>query len=472
MRKVTKILSLLTAATLCFSATACGGGSESEDGVTNDGRRILNVEVLKAGIGEEPYRAVAAAFMAEHPDVLVKLNFNVNIISTTGARLESNNNVADVYSYRSLEAIKRWKINGWVESIDDVYSSTLSNGKTVAESVTGNTQAVCSYNDEAIAIPEYCNIAGFVYNMSMFEKYGWEVPTTTKELEDLCKRIKSDTNNTVAPIVYCGNAADGYLYEAEYAWDYQYSGIDDLDRLYSYESAEVFAPENSQGKLLGIKAVEKFFFGDYVMTGSEGKDHIEAQTNVIAGEAAMIVTGSWFETEMKKILAEVTDVKLGMFAIPELSDDEGNVLHSDTYRTEDGKRVIPGNGTSYWFVPSMAKNKDDAKEFLKFMSEPKACEIYTAASNNIRPLEYDKDPDSDAYKDMSSFGKSVLSIAQDFYFYQPNVTNNIAIKGLTSYWARGGWPFYNVRDGIETAEQVISKDYDYAKKNWAKWLAS
>ncbi len=465
------VLVLMLAFACCATLVACGPGSE-DDGDDGDGRRILKVEVLKGGIGEEPYRAVAEAFMKKHPDVLVKLNFNVNIISTTGARLENGNNVADVYSYRSIEAIKRWDISGWVENIDDVYSSTLSSGKTVSESMEGNAEAVCTYNGKHVCIPEYTNTEGFVYNATLFKKYGWQIPTTTKELEDLCKQILKDTNNKVAPIVYCGNAADGYLYYGESNWNYQYSGISDLDNFYSYSSAEVFAPANSQGKILGLEALKKFFFGNngYTMARSANKDHFTAQTNLINGEAAMMLNGSWFETEMSAVLKK-TDVELGMFPVPQLSDDEGNVLHSDTYTTVDNKRVIQGEYASYWFVPSMAANKDDAKEFLKFMSDPEVCELYTAASNNIRPLSYDKDPTSDVYKDMSTFGKSVLQMNIENYIYAPNVTSNIAIKGLTGYWARGSWPFYNVRDGIETPAQVIQKDYDYAKQNWSKWLS-
>jgi len=465
------VLALLT----CFAFTACGGNKKdsSDDDEQPDGRRILKVEVLKGGIGETPYREIAKAFMKEHPDVLVKLNFNVNIISTTGARLESNNNVADVYSYRSIEAIKRWKIQGWVENIDDIYDATLSTGKTVSQTMTGNAEAVCTYKDEHVAIPEYTNTQGFVYNMSLFEKYGWKVPTTTKELEDLCKQILKDTNKTVAPIVYCGAAADGYLYYGEENWNYQYSGIADLDNFYSFSDAEVFNPAKSQGKLLGLQALKKFFFdnvGTYTMAGSEGKDHIEAQTNLILGEAAMMLNGSWFMTENEKILAEVPDTKIGMFPVPQLSDESGNVLHSDTYETVDNKRVVRGEYVSYWFVPSMAANKSDAKEFLKFLSEPSSCEIYTNASNNIRPFEYEKNPDAAVYKDMTTFGKSVLKINAENYIYAPNITSDIAIKGLTGYWARGSWPYYDVRDKVFTPEQIIQNDYDYAKKNWSKFL--
>ena len=71
---------------------------------------------------------------------------------------------------------------------------------------------------------------------------------------------------------------------------------------------------------------------------------------------------------------------------------------------------------------------------------------------------------------MTSFGKSVLTINAENYVYAPNVTSDIAIKGLTGYWARGSWPYNKVKNGEETPEQVIQKDYDYAKTNWSRFL--
>ncbi len=463
-----KLMCFTLAITTVFAMTACGGENDEED----DGRRVLKWEVLKAGYGTIPYEKLAEAYMEKNPEVLVKINFNPSITDTTASRLESKTNVADVYSFKSMESIKRWIASGWVESLDDVYESELSTGKTIKESATGNSVEACSYNGKTYAIPEYMSVNGFVYNKSLFDEHGWKVPTTTTELEKLCKQIISDTNGSVAPIVYCGGAADGYLYFAVENWVYQYEGIDNLNKFYEFGSADVFNPSNYKGKMYGLQNLQKFFFdeGNYTMAGSTGMTHIVAQSKLIKGEAAMMLNGSWFENEMSEVLSQNPDVEMGMFAVPESSDASGKVLHSSNYKTEDGKRVIQADYGSYYFVPTSASNKDDAKDFLRFLSEPEACEIYTRYTNAIRPFEYELSADADAYKDMSTFGKSVLGVASENYLYAKNVTNPIAIKGLTGFWARGTTPYVDIRDGVETINQALQNDYDYAVNNWNSWL--
>ena len=468
-KAILKILCCMLAIALMLSMTACGADGNDE---STDGRRILKWEVLKAGYGNIPYEKVAEAFMAEHPDVLVKIVFNPSITSTTASRLESNTNLADIYSYKSMSSIQRWAIEGWVEPLDDVYNAQLSTGKTVAESMTGNTQEVCSYNGTPYAIPEYQSVSGVVYNKSLFDQYGWEVPKTTAELEALCNRILKDSDGAVAPIVYCGGAADGYLYTAVDNWVYSYEGISSLDSFYALESPEVFNPAIYKGKMYALQNLVKFFYdeGNYTMAGSVGMNHIVAQTKLIQGQAAMMINGAWFENEMVEVLNQNPDVEMGMFPLPEMSDPAGNVLHSDNYSTEDGKQVIQSGFGSNYFIPANAANKEDAKEFLRFLSEPEICAMYTRYTNSIRPFDYELSPDAEIYADMSFFGKSVLNMASENYLYVANGNSPITLKGLTGFWARGSTPFVKIRDGVETINEALQNDYDYALNNWDSWL--
>lgn len=469
-KSIMKILCLAMAVLLMLSVTACGGNGDDD---STDGRRVLKWEVLKAGYGTAPYEAVANAFMEEHPDVLVKINFNPSITDTTGSRLESNTNLADVYSFKSMESIKRWVAQGWVEPLDDVYNAKLSTGETVSENMTGNAQEVCTYNGTAYAIPEYISVNGFVYNKSLFDQYGWEVPTTTTELEKLCKQILKDTDGAVSPIVYCGGAADGYLYFAVENWVYSYEGISNLDTFFAYENAEVFNPAQYKGKMYALQNLQKFFYdeGNYTMSGSTGMTHIVAQSKLIQGQAAMMLNGSWFENEMSEVLAQNPDVEMAMFAIPEMSDPSGKVLHSDNYTTENDQQVIQSGYGAYYFIPTNAANKEDAKEFLRFLSEPETNALYTSYTNAIRPFDYDLSPDAESYANMSSFGKSVLELSSNNYLYAANVTNPIAIKGLTGFWSRGKTPYIDIRDGVESINDALQNDYDYARNNWDSWLS-
>ena len=467
-KRLLRVISFMMMLIMALSMVACG----SKEGEETDGKRILKWEVLKAGYGSTAYEKVAEAFMEENPDILVKINFNPSIVETTASRLESNNNLADVYSYRDIEAIKRWTASGYIEPLDELYEETLSTGKTIRESLTGKAAEVCSYNGATYAIPEYTSVNGMVYNKTLFDKYGWKIPTTTAELDKLCKKILTDTNKEVSPIVYCGGAADGYLYFAVENWTTQYEGISQLDTFYRFDNAEVFNPNLYKGKMYALQNLSKFFYdeGNYTMTGSTGMTHIVAQSKLIQGEAAMMLNGSWFESEMSEVLAQNPDVEIGIFPVPQLSDSQGNILYSSNYTTEDGRRVLKASYGAYYFVPAEAENKDDAMKFMKFLSEPDTCALYTRYSNAVRPFDYELSPDAEIYKDATYFAKDVLKFAEENYLYAPNVTNPIAIKGLTGFWGRGRAPYIDIRDKVETVNQALQNDYEYAKNNWNSWL--
>lgn len=473
MKKLMKITSAVLCAVTAIAATvSCGS---KDDSSASDGRRILKFEFLKAGFGTEVYEKLADAYMEEHPDVLVKLVPNVNVNSTTSTKLEANNNVADIYSIRDIGEIRRYAVKGWVEDISSLLSEKVSDTMTLEQSLVGNTQAACSYNGQLLAIPEYLSVSGFVYNKGMFEQYGWEIPETTEELEALCKKIKNDTNGSVAPIVYCGAAADGYLYIPTNNWISMYEGIANMDTYNLMASAEVYNPENSQGKLHALQTLKKFYFdnnGEYVATKSMGKSHIVAQTDLIQGKVAMMANGAWVENEMKSVLAKKPNFRMGMFKFPEYSEN-GVIKHADGYTTEDNKSVLNSGGGAYYFIPKNAANKDDAKDFLLWLNSPEASALYTRYSNAIRPVTYDLDSSSSVYSGMSEFGKDIMDIANSSYLYQAVATSPMALTGRLGLWpASGGYWYYKMYENPSkfTPKYCLEQDYDYAKTNWDEFL--
>ena len=64
----------------------------------------------------------------------------------------------------------------------------------------------------------------------------------------------------------------------------------------------------------------------------------------------------------------------------------------------------------------------------------------------------------------------MLTLSGENYLYAPNVTNPIAIKGLTGFWSRGKTPYIDIRDGVETINSSLQNEYDYASNNWDNWL--
>jgi N-acetylglucosamine transport system substrate-binding protein len=338
----------------------------------------------------------------------------------------------------------------------------------------------CSLNGKTYCFPEYTSVTGIVYNATLFEQYGWEVPNTTKELEELCVKILEDTEGTVNPFVYCGNAADGYLYFAVDNWLNQYAGIDNLDTFYAYGSADIFAPDSviSTGKKLAHENLLKFLTdrnkGGYARNGSMGIDHHQAQGEIVSGKCAMMLNGSWFENEMAAVLSDPANegLKIGMFPLPEMSDAAGNVLHADGYLTQEGKRVLDASYGAYYFIPTQAKNRELAIDLLKFINSDEGSAIYTKYTNAIRPVRYNLDPESEEYADTSFFGKSVIKMADECYLYSAFSTSPLAVDGVISLYPKGSyWCKLVLADpSTNNPAEKIMEDYNYVKNSWSYWV--
>jgi len=457
--KKSRMLPLLT---LVGVLASCGGGGSS------DTRRVLKFEFLKAGFGVEVYQKMAEAFMAEHPDVLVKLIPNKEINSTTGPKLQSEKNLSDVYLVKNIRDIRSWAIHGYLYDLSDIYNSPLENDETLKECMDDSAVDFSEYNGHYYSIPEYYNISGFVYNASLFEQNNWAIPKTTHDLELLCKSVKS----VVPPIVYCGASADGYLYYMVDGQLTSYEGIVNMKKFYEFGSPEVFAPSASRGKYYGLTNLKKFFFDNgYTMDRCMNKEYIGAQTSLIKGETAMMLNGTWFENEMKDVMDYYPNTKIGMFPVPEVSDEQGNILHSDTYTTEDGKSVLTADVISNYFIPAKAGNLEDAKEFIKFVSRSDICELYTANCNAIRPFKYNLDSTSAVYANMSFFGKSVLEIAKNNTFYVPSSKDSVYLSGKIDLWPQGAaWNYKMYQNpSLYTPDYCLNSDYQYVKTNWDSW---
>ncbi len=493
MKKTSKILSLVMASILSLSFVACGGGDNSGMGdgggderdelvlKTNEGAtKKVSFEYLQAGFGNDPYIAVANGYMERNPDVQIELIPNRQITSTTSNNLAANQGVADIYSYPYGNILKTWHSNGWLEDLTDLCAQQTIDGRTMLESMTGSAADSMKINDRIYAVPEYTSLTGFIYNIELFEQYGWQIPTTTAELKALCDQILADTNNSVAPIVWCSDA-EGYLYFATENWISQYEGIQNMDKFYEFSSPETYAMEtNSAGsiydsKYLALENLVDFFMpmneGGYAHNNSRTLHNAPAQLKVIDKSAAMMLNGSWFENEMALYLKEMP-AKLGMFAVPELSDENGTVLRSATFTSEDDKRVVSADYGAYYFIPTSAANKEQAKDFLLYLSSEEACALYTQYSNAVRPFQYDVSKTSALYSKVGDFGKSVLEMADQHYLYAPVSNNALALKGKGGLWPRGKRVESEITQsgGSTDPNYYLQQDYNFVLSQWEDWM--
>ena len=429
-----------------------------------DSSKIIKFQVLKAGLGTEVYEKLASAYQEEHPGVKVKIIFNYDVNADVDKHLTTGK-CSDIYSIRDISAIKRYYAKGQIIDLKDVvYNAEIENGKTLLDLIDSQAANYCEYNGHYICVPEYVNVNGFVYNKKLFDQYGWEIPNTTEEMQELAERIIRDTGDTVKPFVTC-NAADGYFYYLLNGIVTSYQGIANMDKIYEFENAEIFNPANRTDKLYALQTMKNWYLegNNLVVKGSIGYDHIQAQTALLDGKAAMMLNGSWFENEMSAYI-DYSKHDLGMFRVPEYSIG-GVVQHAEGYTTEGDKKIINCEYTANYIIPSAAANREGAIDFLKFINRSDMSILYTKTCNTVRPFNYNKDSSSADYAGMRSFGKSVLDMANNNTSYVPVSKSQLVISAGISFWPLTG-DNYHIKAMLRNNEEPIDalrREYNYAK---------
>lgn len=490
MNKFKKALAVSLAGVSVLSLAACN----MEDKYGNDGQANATLELiinenatqtiefayLAAGFGEDPYIAVANAYMKKHPEVQITTYSSPEINSALNTIMipNSSEGLSDIYSIRDEGSLKTWAKQKLVEPLDSLMALQTQDGRTMGESMSAAAASAIKFNDSVYAIPEYSNVTGFVYNAGLFKQYGWQIPNTTKELEELCQKIVDDTNGSVTPIVWCKDA-DGYLYFGAENWISQYEGIENMESFYAMESVGVYKKngENSlyNSKKIALENVQKFFTpgNGWCYQKSRTEYFMDAQRKIMKGECAMMLNGSWFENEMYTEFNDETyaGVEIGMFPVPQLSDNKGTVLKADGYTTVDNKRVLTSSFGAYYFIPANAPNKEAAKDFLLFLSSEEACAEYTKYSNAVRPFTYNYTEGSDVYGQVSTFGKSVLKMASENYLYAPVYNSALGIIGKGRLWALDSRPeSLLVAQSPETVDALLKAEESQADTMWDKWM--
>ena len=454
MKKFVKILCLALAFLMMFSLGACGNRED-------DGKIKLKISFFKAGFGDEWLVKTAEAFEDSHPDVKVVLEGHANMEQLVKNRLEAGNadKIADIVSITNMTFYHDYIRKGYLEDISDLYEMEVENGKKFIDVVLPQFTDYVKVNEKYYGIPWEGAVTGFAYNTKLFAQNGWTAPKTMKEFFELCDKIKS---TGIAPIVYCGGNSEGYFQNIMLSWMFQYEGIESGEEFFALESADVFKKE---GRKLAYEQVAKIVCNkNIVLSGSKGFDHLAAQREFIQGNAAMIPTGSWLQTEMSEFLEGFPNFEMAMFAAPAINDDgkdkNGNSL-----------TVSCGNG-DILAIPAKAANKELAKEFLLFMSTQEMLNLYVEKTGgNPRPYVYEKTD----WSNLSTFGKSVMEIWNSAYNIFPYSNNALYLSGDVGFWlAETGRPVTylqnssSLTEGISRASLLVNKDYELALEKIGK----
>lgn len=438
MKKAKRFMALaLVALMLATCFVGCGENTDTPSGITGE-KVTLKISYFKGGYGEEWLKAITDAYTAKHPNVTFVLEGDPEMTLKIGTRLESGANLPDIAMVLST-SWQQWAAKGYLEDLSDIYAADVGNGITMHDKLIDETAEVGRYAGKYWMVPWSDALNGIVYNAKLFRENGWEVPETVDELLALMDDMKAAG---VTPFAFGGKVISYWDFPV-LAWWAQYEGMEGMQTFLKMENADVYA---QQGRLKALEVFEDIIMDktNYV-DGAMGMDHTQSQMAFLQGKAAMIPMGAWMETEMKNSLPE--DFELAMMLTPSI----------------DGAKmtnVSVSTGQDMIFIPKKSKNKDVAKDFLKFMASDEALQLYTQKTGAPRPFEYEPNLEG-----LSDFSKNVMTLwqsANKVYMFSESPIYFMKYN----YWPAAGTPYARIQIGDETAAEVWSGDLSFARSKW------
>lgn len=414
--------------------------------------------------------------------------------------------------------------NKFFEDLTGVYETTIPGESVTVEQkmndeILANMLHTTTDNTQAYyAMPWVNGYMGLLYNQTLVNTHlgsDYILPRTTIQLEDMAKTLKS---KPVTPFI--SSTKSGYWNQVCFTWWVQYEGLDRYEDYWlGVNEFDETSSENFRqlGRLRALETLESLIHTDkgYNHPDVNELEFTAAQSKYILGEAVMMPNGDWFENEMRanyaedknhydirfmkmpvisaivetmdlytadKAYAELTatekaayDAKLS--AIVDVVDANGSLAdaqaavagltQADFDKVSTARKIVYGVENHEAYIPSYAKAKEVAKDFLVFMASDVACKSFMTSTNGASTaFEYDVETKApDLYASFSNLQKERAEIAKNGIAPFSASTSRLCYLGGLTYFTISNAieSFFTAQNANDrkSASYIYNNDIDY-----------
>lgn len=365
--------------------------------------------------------------------------------------------------------------------------------------------------------------AGIIINPTVLEQYGYttdNLPRTTDEFNAMCEKIAEKTPETgVYAYSWPGSNASGFLAYLFFEYFAQYSGAENFlnfcmtrpttDATREEIIADGWKVYEDRGILEGLKAMEPIMKPKFSPNGSASMNHMEAQHELLVGNAAFMIGGDWMLWQMQDEYYEeaaqclmlntpvlsvigvecgITDAELSK-AVGMVDEDKTNAEimaqipgldEAEAERIRHARNIYGGGEISLrsgMCIPAYADARDVAILFARFMCSEHAMEVirnqgfkYNCYETSNYDMEVETpymqsvlaniDPGDGIYVGMDPSLSLVRANSGMLYFNHPNLIQPATFRNMILNTS-----------GDMTAEKMFEAEKEYAKQNWSTWAA-
>ncbi|MQA88181.1 MAG: carbohydrate ABC transporter, N-acetylglucosamine/diacetylchitobiose-binding protein [Streptosporangiales bacterium] len=363
---------------LASCATAGGGeGGEGAKGKVSrenplgvDPSAPLEVVIFDGGYGEEYAKYDENIYRQRYPEAKIEHSAIQRLQEALQPRFVAGNppDVIDNSGsyWMDIGALVADKQLTDLSELLDAPSLDIS-GKKVRETLRGGVEEFGKYGDTSYVLDYAYNVYGLWYSSSLFREKGWQYPRTWTEMLDLCEEIQRSTD--MAAWTYQGQFPQ-YFHWTILSMAAKVAGPEVLINIDNLEPNAWKQPALGQA----VEAVYELPRRGYIMKGSHGLSHTEAQTEWLQGKAAFIPSGSWLESEMQDITPDGFDMVMG---------PHQNIAASDRLPFE----ALLANPGEHFIVPARGKNARGGLEFLRIMLSNRAAKKFSELTGSLTAVD-------------------------------------------------------------------------------------
>ncbi|MCX4850588.1 N-acetylglucosamine/diacetylchitobiose ABC transporter substrate-binding protein [Streptomyces sp. NBC_00893] len=355
--------------------SACAGGSGS--GTSNTGgaksaanpfgvgaNAPLDVYVFKGGLGDGFAKAFEKLYQDRYSGAEISHSSGQDVTGDLQPRFNAGSPPDLIFN----EGDKKLKLdvlhtNGQLADLTSLLDApSIDNpSKKVRDTLLPGTVEAGRIGDGVFSLNYAMTAYGLWYSPSLFEKNGWTVPETWEDFTVLCATIKAAG---VAPWAHQGKYPF-YMIVALMDMVARAGGEDIMNKIDNLRPSAW----REDAVVQSVERIHSLVAKGYMLPGTEGLTHTEAQTAWAQGKAAFIPCGSWLEQEMKGTAPAGFD--MAVMPMPAAPSDKMPATAARAVAAES------------FAVPAKAANKAGGTEMLRIMCSKAGGEAFAKSAGAL-----------------------------------------------------------------------------------------
>lgn len=383
--KLSKSLVMTTALASALVLSACGGGAEDSNGgeAGGSGDQVTLELFSNKAESVDTYNNLIAQFEEEHPNINIQLETPPEAETVLRTRL-TRNDLPDILSIGGNNTYGELAAEGvfydfseeeFMDRVQPAYTDMLS--ALVGSDVEGN-----------FGVPYATNANGMIYNKTLFDEMGMEIPETWDDLMALMDEAQAAEG--VTPV----------LFTLQEAW----TGLPTWNSLGGVLAPDDFHVQKTNGEATFQEeydeVADKYLqLLEYAEGDVFGVGYDDGNAQFANGGFLFYPQGNWVIPELER---NNPDIELGFFAFPASDNAEENALVSgvDVLLTMSETTDYP----------------EEAMTFIEFMLEETTAQQYIDEQSAFSALEgiLQEDPVFEAIQ--PKFENGELTSFPDHYY--------------------------------------------------------